>query len=299
MSNKIDSTTCLYLDSLWNQAMRNGELLSAVPVSALKLLRSSVMAIHNTILNSAYIVLDSLENSASKFEISTESDPKDKSKEKLCKMVFQCKAALEYLIPKDTTKESIMTKSLIPDSKVRNTIRDYLYNNGPVDSSFDMFETFYCKLSMSYSLESLLSDMAMGILASLYELLRKIKPVISMIDNAINSYMTAIKPFLEFMDGLDKFGECALASCDYATTSKNYKDDQSQKLYIQKTNDTWVFTGIEWIDKVYTEYNDLENRINSTKSKMEQWVKNNCDENINKKANSLSATTGSYGKIHI
>lgn len=299
MANKIDSTTCLYLDTLWDQAMRNGDLLVAIPIASLKILRSGIMAIHNTILNSAYTLLESLEKSASKFEVTVDSDPNDKSKENLCRMIFQCKAALEYLIPEDPSKETIMTKTLIPDSNVRNTIRNYVYNDGPVDDSFEMFDKFYCKLSMSYSMESLLADLALGILASLYELLRRVKPIISLIDSAIQSYMSAISPFLEFMDGLDKFKECAMASCDYATTSKNYKDDQSQKLYVQKTQDSWVFTGIEWIDKVYEEQADIERRIIETQTKLEKWIEVYCDENINQKANSLSATTGSYGKSYL
>ena len=296
MANKIESTSCLYLDTLWEEAMLNGDMLATLPITAIKLLRSVVTrTIYN--MNSMAISLLSMRKNLDSFFAELDFDAG--TKENLCEMVFRCKASLEYLIPSDPSKETVMTRMLIPDSNVRNTIREYVYNDGPVDKAFDLFNDFYCRLSMSYAAESLLTDLALGLLAELYELERKIKPIMDALDSAVDRYMEAIAPFLEFMDGLDKFGDCVMSVCDYATTSKNYKADRSNKYSIQKSDGTWVFVTTEWLEEAYKKQTEMYNDIISAENTLKKWISSHCDPSINEKASNITTNTGSYGKSYI
>jgi hypothetical protein len=112
--------------------------------------------------------------------------------------------------------------------------------------------------------------------------------------------MGIIKPFMDFLDELDKFKGCTMAICDYATTSSNYIDDMSEKANIKRVDTkTWEFSNFDSLELLYTEYYELNSSINSSVYKVQNWINQNCDAETKKKSQLLSSTTGSYGKSYI
>ena len=214
-------------------------------------------------------------------------------------MIFECKAALEYLIPKDPSKETAMVKYLIPNKDIRNTVRDFVYYNGTFEDAYNYFERFWCKLSMTYMMDSLVNDLSMTLLASLYDLLNKLQNIYETLEKAKQNYMERIQPFLEFLDELDKFKNCAMSLCDYATTSKNYVDDQALKSNIQKSGDTWVFIGSDKINAIESRYEEYTSRINNNIKILQDWIAVNGEPDaVNKAELVKNNKASSYAKSY-
>lgn len=299
MAFGTDSANCLYLDSMWEQAMVNGKLIAYIPATQFKFLKYLVMSLRNTVLDSVDSALRGLDKQVQQFK-SEPTDPAVNEKEKLCRALFECKAALEYMVPKDPAKDPPVVRALIPNSEMRDNLRGYIYDNEEAtDEVITFFDNFYCKLSVSTLMDSMLSELALYLYAALTELDRRLKPLLDLIDKAIQTYMEAIQPFLDFLDSLDKFKGCAMALCDYANTSKNYTDDSSKKAYVGKTGDTWVFSSVDFIEKFYTDHADAVSKIQNNKKILSQWIETKCSPDVVSKKDQITATTGSYGKSFI
>ena len=270
--NGTESTTCLYLDTAWETSMVTAKTLAMLPATGIKFLSSTLNSINNVDLDTVYITLNSTEKQVLQFEENKDGNSKSENKQNLCKMIFECKAALEYHIPKDPSKETAMVKYLIPNKDIRNTVRDFVYYNGTFEDAYNYFEKFWCKLSITYMMDSLLNDLALTLLATLYDLLNQLQKIYETLERAKQSYMERIQPFLDFLDELDKFKNCAMSLCDYATTSKNYVDDQAQKSYIQKSSGTWVFLGTDKINDIETKYNQYTNNVNKNIKILQDWI---------------------------
>lgn len=270
--NGTESTTCLYLDTAWESSMVTAKTLAMLPATGIKFLSSTLNSINNVVLDTVYITLNSIEKQVHQFGTNVDDAITPSNKQNICKMIFECKAALEYLIPKDPSKETAMVKYLIPDSDIRKTVRDFVYYDGVFDDAYNYFERFWCKLSMTYMMDSLVNDLSMTLLASLYDLLNKLQNIYETLEKAKQDYMERIQPFLEFLDELDKFKNCAMSLCDYATTSKNYVDDQALKSNIQKSGDTWVFIGTDKINNIESRYEEYTSRINNNIKILQDWI---------------------------
>lgn len=296
MNISTESSTCLYLDQMWDTAMTNANALVYLPVTGLKVMKAAVYAVQSGVLQSVASALSNIESAANKFMVDSTNPVKN---ENLCRAVLECKAALEYMIPKNPDDDSYMTKTLIPNKQIRDTMRNYVYGSGGIEDVADSFDKWYCKLSMIYAIDSMLSDLALALIAKLEELLRRLDPITNKLDSLISDYMERIAPFLSILDSLDKFKGCAMASCDYATTGKNYTDDQANKMYVSKTGDTWVFSSVEWLDDAYTQLYDLNERIYNTKQNLVNWVNASTSSDVKLKAQSITSNSGSYGKSYI
>ena len=270
--NGTESTTCLYLDTAWESSMVTAKTLAMLPATGIKFLSSTLNSINNVVLDTVYISLNSIEKQVHQFGTNVDDAITPSNKQNICKMIFECKAALEYLIPKDPSKETAMVKYLIPDSDIRKTVRDFVYYDGVFDDAYNYFERFWCTLSMTYMMDSLVNDLSMTLLASLYDLLNKLQKIYETLEKAKQDYMERIQPFLEFLDELDKFKNCAMSLCDYATTSKNYVDDQALKSNIQKSGDTWVFIGSDKINAIESRYEEYTSRINNNIKILQDWI---------------------------
>lgn len=297
--NGTESTTCLYLDTAWESSMFTAKTLAMLPATGIKFLSSTLNSINNVVLDTVYISLNSIEKQVHQFGTNVDDAITPSNKQNICKMIFECKAALEYLIPKDPSKETAMVKYLIPDSDIRKTVRDFVYYDGVFDDAYNYFERFWCKLSMTYIMDSLVNDLSMTLLASLYDLLNKLQNVYETLEKAKQDYMERIQPFLEFLDELDKFKNCAMSLCDYATTSKNYVDDQALKSNIQKSGDTWVFIGSDKINAIESRYEEYTSRINNNIKILQDWIAVNGEPDaVNKAELVKNNKASSYAKSY-
>ena len=294
-----ESTTCLYLDTAWESSMVTAKTLAMLPATGIKYLSSTLNSINNVVLDTVYISLNSIEKQVHQFGTNVDDAITPSNKQNICKMLFECKAALEYLIPKDPSKETAMVKYLIPDSDIRKTVRDFVYYDGKFEDAYNYFERFWCKLSMTYMMDSLVNDLSMTLLASLYDLLNKLQNIYETLEKAKQNYMERIQPFLEFLDELDKFKNCAMSLCDYATTSKNYVDDQALKSNIQKSGDTWVFIGSDKINAIESRYEEYTSRINNNIKILQDWIAVNGEPDaVNKAELVKNNKASSYAKSY-
>lgn len=297
--NGTESTTCLYLDTAWESSMFTAKTLAMLPATGIKFLSSTLNSINNVVLDTVYISLNSIEKQVHQFGTNVDDAITPSNKQNICKMIFECKAALEFLIPKDPSKETTMVKYLIPDSDIRKTVRDFVYYDGKFEDAYNYFERFWCKLSITYMMDSLVNDLSMTLLASLYDLLNKLQNVYETLEKAKQDYMERIQPFLEFLDELDKFKNCAMSLCDYATTSKNYVDDQALKSNIQKSGDTWVFIGSDKINAIESRYEEYTSRINNNIKILQDWIAVNGEPDaVNKAALVKNNKASSYAKSY-
>ena len=296
--NGTESTTCLYLDTAWESSMVTAKALSMLPATGIKILSSALNSINYIVLDTIDTPLNTIEKQVQPFE-TTNDENTSSNKQDTCKKIFECKASLEYLIPKDQTKETPMSKYLIPDPDIRKSVRDYVYNDVVNDDTYKNFERFWYKLSMTYMMDSFVNDLSMTLLASLYDLSNKLKNTKETLEKAKQDYMERNKPFLEFLDELDKFENCEMSLCDYATTSKNYVDDQALKSNIQKSGDTWVFVGSDKINATESRCEEYTNRINNNIKILQDWIAVNGEPDaVNKAELVKNNKASSYAKSY-
>lgn len=286
---------------MWESAMNEATLLYNIPLVAGKVLKSNVNMIHKIYLKAltlaAKVAMDQVKNI-----IGNDSNSKAEDKDNgpsLCETIFKCKATMEYLIPKDSSSDSAMIRTLVPDSKIRDSIRSYVYNDLDIENNYDLFDKYYCKLSLSLEVESIISALILSLYAQLKEYLNSIKELNNQIDRLITEYMKACEPFLDFLDGLDKFEKCAFAICDYATTKENYVYDMHEKLYLTKYNGVYITSSIPWVTQFYDEASKSEEDIDNTLKGMEDWMDTNFDPELRAKAQQVKPGATPTGKSYL
>lgn len=289
------ANTCLMLDSLWDTAMMEASMLYQAPILALRWLKTGTNTYKNTIVNVYMIMVDNIMKQVDMYGVSLSNNEPS-----LCEAIFSCKATMESIIPRDAKDDSSLSKIFIPSESVRNSLRNKLYGNiGNTDD--DAFETFnkFCKLSMGDVTSGALISLAYALLAKIKNLLSSIDKIDNAVDKLIQEYMETCKPYLDFLNTLDKFGECVFATCDYATTKMNYVDDSTSKLHVKKEKDTWVYSSIPWVEEYYQQSDELRFKLVQSQNNLYRWLEANTDVQTQETAKNITVDTGSSTKSYI
>ena len=211
-------------------------LLQAVSRLTMQLIRSTVIVIEQEIIK--YLNLDGIDLS--------------KTKENFCNVAFECAAI----------KDKIFSILNVPDSAKDN---------------YDEFEEIVCKQGLRSLFEDWLQDNILDALdKQLASFLDDIEKVFNKVNNAVDEYIDYLlnteipfigKTFLELMDELDKYAQCAFASCNWALTSTNKKEDLLSNAGVEQTS-----TGFVMVLKEYNDFIEDRNSLTGDINRLRQMI---------------------------
>tara|TARA_R110001592_G_scaffold243633_1_gene504639 strand:+ start:41 stop:853 length:813 start_codon:yes stop_codon:yes gene_type:complete len=145
-------------------------------------------------------------------------------------------------------------------------IKDKIYNwlnideNNPVRTSYDKFEEIVCGAGLRAILENFIQDNLLNKLdTQLSVWLQDIQNAFDKIDKIVQKYIDYLlytkipvidKTFMELMEELDEYAQCAFAACNWALTSSNKKEDLLDQAGVKQSN----ASGFVMVLDEYTEF---------------------------------------------
>jgi len=205
-------------------------IIQAAVKLTMQLIRSTIIVIEQKIIE--FLNLDDIDLS--------------KTKENFCNVAWECAAI----------KDKIFDIMNVPDS---------------VKNNYEEFEEVVCR----QGLRSLFEDWVQGtMLDGLDQTLRgfldDIEKVFNKVQNGVDEYIDYLlntkipfigKTFLELMEELDTFAQCAFASCNWALTSTNKKEDLLADAGVEQSSTGFVMVLDEY-NELILEKDSLTNDIN-------------------------------------
>lgn len=187
----------------------------------LNLIQSTTMLIFESIRALVIIVeqaiIDALE--LDDFDLS-------QTKENICQIAWDCSFLRNYLIEK---------LGLSDDFK----------------NNFQIFEDIVCKQGLRDVFEDFVStELLSGLDEQLIKYLAEINQAYDKVGNAVDKWLNGLvntpildgKSFQEWMDEIDKYAQCAFATCNWALTSSNQKEDYLDNLSIARLDASGTVT---------------------------------------------------------
>jgi hypothetical protein len=198
-----------------------------------KVIEASIIAIEQTIIDT--LNLDGIDLS--------------KTKEGFCDVAFSCVAL----------RDKIFNMLSISDKKREELISD-----------FDEFNDLICKNSLRGLFEGFTNTAILEpLLKLLRDYLKQIDDGFTYIDQKVQDYIEKTleaeipllgRSFRDYMDDLDAFAQCAFATCNFAATSLNFKEDKLGRAGVDYNNG--IFTmAYEKYDEVASQKNILTQKI--------------------------------------
>ena len=140
---------------------------------------------------------------------------------------------------------------------LKNKLLDYFGLSDNFKDDFQKFEDVVCKQGLRDFFESWVStELLGGIDEQLVKYLAEINEAYVKVSNAVDDFLNRKlnepildgKSFVEWMDEIDKYAQCAFATCNWALTSSNQKEDYLDNLSIASgEGGGFVFIADEWV----------------------------------------------------
>ncbi len=140
---------------------------------------------------------------------------------------------------------------------LKNKLLDYFGLSDNFKDDFQKFEDVVCKQGLRDFFEDWVStELLGGIDEQLIKWLAEINEAYDKVSNAVDEWLNDLltkpiydgKSFVEWMDEIDKYVQCAFATCNWALTSSNQKEDYLDNLSIARAEGGgFAFIADEWV----------------------------------------------------
>lgn len=214
-------------------------VIKSAGVLAFQVVRSGIIIIEQQIIQ--FLNLDGIDLS--------------KTKENFCNVAWECAFLKDYIFD-DVLK-------LDDDNEIR--------------TSYDIFEEVVCRQGLRNLFENWTQDNILnGLDQTLREYLDFIEKWYNKVQNKVDEFIDDLLnkkigdyTFLEWLEGLDKLANCTFATCNWAVTSQNKKEDLLDSMGVEEGPGGLVFILKEYQDFI-DERDFLTNAINGLRDKIQE-----------------------------
>ncbi len=237
-----EKNICNLLRDTWFSLITLLENLRDVPKKILDQIRQLVKKLKNIVLDSIVQYAKDIVDLVKSYLTLRQID-NTQGRKSFCSLLYSCKPALDKLIefgviPK-AVSDAIYDKSDI-DKDVLKTLG---FDNVNFNSNFEFFEYVACRLSTTTLLNTFIDDL----INSMLEYLTQFEKYLDLdfwlnnhyigrlIKRKIAQYEALMKTILDIInDDLEPFMDCAFAACDFSISTKNFLEDFSYKMDLER-----------------------------------------------------------------
>ena len=260
----VDLLFCQIVEAEYNATVNTIEAAIGVPQLALRALKGYIKrfeAVTIAFVEGRLDVIEALVNQL--WNLLMNEVPFDRFDAKnICELAYTCLALRRHFFPADddTGASDASYVQFIPLS-TRNALRDFTDT-----TTYQNFDTYVCKLGFRRTLRGFVNAMLAEIQTELDELLARLGT--NKIDEWIHDYRTASLPFLRLMNELDKFVQCAFATCNFAQTAINKREDISDRLLYERQGTGWSVKADDFLLSVRKKESKVRSRIDALRTRL-------------------------------
>ena len=255
---------CQIVEAEYLSTINTIETLVGVPQLALRSLKAYIKRFEYVLLATIEGRLEVLEALANQmWGLIIDQVPFDRFDTKnICAMAYTCLALRRHFLPAgDNTGASDASYIKFVPLDIRNGLRDFTDT-----STYENFDKYVCKLGFKRSLRGFVNAILGEIQTKLDELL--VIMGINRIDEWINDYRTLSLPFLRKLELLDNFAQCAFATCNFAQTAINKREDISERLLYERRATGWSVKIDDFILSAQKKEDSLRQRIDELRTRL-------------------------------